>query len=99
MRRSLGGGGRTRVLRDGAVFEQAGVNFSRCLAAPSCRPAPPRTGPNWGGSWLHRATGVSLVLHPRNPYVPTTHANVRFFDCAEQAKARSRRGGSAAAST
>jgi len=51
--RSGGGGGRTRVLRDGAVFEQGGISF--------------------------QAMGVSLVIHPHSPYVPTSHANVRFF--------------------
>ncbi|MCB1827591.1 MAG: oxygen-dependent coproporphyrinogen oxidase [Coxiellaceae bacterium] len=72
-----GGGGRTRVLSDGAVFEQAGVNFSHVIgdqlpkAATANRPE--LTGCRF------QATGVSLVIHPRNPYVPTSHANVRFF--------------------
>ena len=73
----LRGGGRTRVLRDGAVFEQAGIGFSDVSGTrlpPSATAARPELV---GASW--RAVGVSLVFHPRNPYVPTTHANVRHF--------------------
>jgi coproporphyrinogen III oxidase len=76
-RREAGGGGRTRVLVEGGVFEQAGVNYSHVH------------GDNMPGSaTAHRpelqdrsfqAMGVSLVMHPRNPYVPTAHMNVRFF--------------------
>src|SRR5690606_34157305 len=75
--RPEGGGGRTRVLRDGAVFEQAGIGFSDVSGTrlpPSASVARPELE---GASW--RACGVSLVFHPRNPYVPTTHANVRHF--------------------
>jgi len=75
--RAEGGGGRTRVLRDGAVFEQAGIGFSDVTGSrlpPSASANRPELA---GASW--RATGVSLVFHPLNPYVPTTHANVRFF--------------------
>ncbi|MBD9370610.1 oxygen-dependent coproporphyrinogen oxidase [Xanthomonas sp. XNM01] len=75
--RSEGGGGRTRILRDGAVFEQAGIGFSDVSGArlpPSASAARPELA---GASW--RAVGVSLVFHPRNPYLPTTHANVRHF--------------------
>ena len=75
--RAEGGGGRTRVLRDGALFEQAGVGFSDVFGTtlpPSASVARPELA---GASW--RAVGVSLVLHPRNPYVPTAHANVRHF--------------------
>ncbi len=71
------GGGRTRVLREGAVFEQAGIGFSDVagsLLPPSASAARPELA---GASW--RACGVSLVFHPRNPYLPTTHANVRHF--------------------
>ena len=74
---TLGGGGRTRVLREGAVFEQAGIGFSDVSGTrlpPSATAARPELA---GASW--RAVGVSLVFHPRNPYVPTTHANVRHF--------------------
>jgi coproporphyrinogen III oxidase len=74
---SLGGGGRTRVLRDGAVFEQAGIGFSD-VAGTRLPPSASAHRPELAGaSW--RACGVSLVFHPRNPYVPTTHANVRYF--------------------
>jgi coproporphyrinogen III oxidase len=75
--RPEGGGGRTRILRNGAVFEQAGVGFSDVSGTtmpPSATAARPELA---GASW--RAVGVSLVLHPRNPYVPTTHMNVRHF--------------------
>ncbi len=80
--RPAGGGGRTRVLRDGAVFEQAGVNFSLVHGTqlpPSATAHRPELA---GGSFV--ATGVSLVLHPRNPYVPTTHANVRYFEAGKE---------------
>lgn len=75
--REEGGGGRTRILRDGALFEQAGVGFSDVSGTalpPSASAARPELA---GASW--RAVGVSLVLHPRNPHVPTTHCNVRHF--------------------
>ena len=75
--RAEGGGGDSRVLRDGAIFEQAGVNFSHVMGTrlpPTASASRPELA---GASWI--ATGVSLVMHPRNPYVPTTHANVRFF--------------------
>ena len=71
------GGGRTRILRDGAVFEQAGIGFSDVSGTrlpPSASAGRPELA---GASW--RACGVSLVFHPRNPYLPTTHANVRHF--------------------
>lgn len=77
-----GGGGRTRVLREGAVFEQAGVNFSLVHGdklPPSATAHRPELS---GGGFI--ATGVSLVLHPRNPYVPTTHANVRYFEAQKE---------------
>jgi len=80
--RAAGGGGRTRVLRDGALFEQAGVNFSRVSGnqlPPSATAHRPELA---GGSFI--ATGVSLVLHPKNPYVPTTHANVRYFEASKE---------------
>ncbi|MGM0552238.1 MAG: oxygen-dependent coproporphyrinogen oxidase [Pseudomonadota bacterium] len=75
--RSAGGGGRTRVLREGAVFEQAGVNFSHVmgdnLPASATAHRPEMAGRSF------QATGVSLVIHPHNPFIPTSHANVRFF--------------------
>lgn len=72
-----GGGGRSRVLTAGKVFEQAGVNYSHVYGAsmPSSATA---HRPELAGRSFH-ACGVSLVLHPHNPYLPTTHANVRFF--------------------
>jgi coproporphyrinogen III oxidase len=72
-----GGGGYTRVLRDGGVFEQAGVNFSDVSGA-ALPPAATAKRPELAGRGF-RAMGVSVVVHPRNPYVPTSHANVRFL--------------------
>lgn len=77
--RAEGGGGETRVLRNGAVFEQAGVNFSHVMGDRLPASATAQRPELKDAQWL--ATGVSLVIHPLNPYVPTTHANVRFF-CA-----------------
>lgn len=73
--RPLGGGGRTRILVDGKVFEKAGVNFSEVHGEFSEDFA--KTMPGDGRHFF--ATGVSLVLHPRNPFVPTVHANFRFL--------------------
>ncbi|MGI2261296.1 oxygen-dependent coproporphyrinogen oxidase [Shewanella sp. GXUN23E] len=75
--REEGGGGTSRVLRDGAVFEQAGVNFSHVTGAMMPASATAHRPELAGRSF--EAMGVSLVIHPRNPYIPTTHANVRFF--------------------
>ncbi|PWG62207.1 oxygen-dependent coproporphyrinogen oxidase [Sediminicurvatus halobius] len=72
-----GGGGRSRVLAGGAVFEQAGVNFSHVHGNRLPATASDRRPELAGRSF--QALGVSLVVHPRNPYVPTSHANVRFF--------------------
>ena len=74
---SLGGGGRSRILVDGAVFEQAGVNFSHVTGAQMPASATAHR-PELAGRRFE-ALGVSLVVHPKNPYVPTSHANVRFF--------------------
>lgn len=74
---SLHGGGRSRVLMDGAVFEQAGVNFSHVYGA-SLPPAATAQRADLAGRSFH-ALGVSLVVHPRNPYVPTSHCNVRLL--------------------
>ena len=75
--REEGGGGLTRIMTDGALFEKAGVAFSRVngIALPPSASAhrPELAGRGW------EAMGVSLVLHPLNPYIPTMHANVRFF--------------------
>ncbi|MEO1035596.1 MAG: oxygen-dependent coproporphyrinogen oxidase [Pseudomonadota bacterium] len=75
--RSEGGGGNTRVLKDGQVFEQAGIGFSHVFGS-SMPPSATKARPELAGRGFE-AMGVSLVFHPRNPYVPTTHANVRFF--------------------
>ena len=75
--RNAGGGGRTRVLSDGHVFEQAGVNFSHVFGDGLPATASERH-PELAGR-AFQALGVSLVIHPRNPYIPTSHANVRFF--------------------
>ncbi|WP_455208284.1 oxygen-dependent coproporphyrinogen oxidase [Kaarinaea lacus] len=80
--RKEGGGGRTRVLTEGKVFEQAGVNFSHVhgtnLPASATAHRPELAGREF------IAMGVSLVIHPHNPYVPTSHANVRFFMATKQ---------------
>jgi len=75
--RAEGGGGRSRVLSEGTVFEKAGVGFSHVSGAtlPASATA---NRPELAGKPFH-ALGVSLVIHPRNPYVPTSHMNVRFF--------------------
>jgi len=75
--REQGGGGRTRVLQAGAVFEQAGVNFSH-VTGGELPPSATAARPELEGR-AYQAMGVSLVIHPRNPYVPTSHANIRFF--------------------
>lgn len=75
--RPAGGGGRTRVLRNGAVFEQGGINFSHVFG-DKLPPSATASRPELAGRGF-QAMGVSLVMHPRNPYVPTSHANVRFF--------------------
>lgn len=76
-RENSGGGGRTRVLNGGALFEQAGVNFSHVtggqLPASATAHRPELEGREF------EAMGVSLVIHPENPNIPTSHANVRFF--------------------
>jgi len=71
------GGGRTRVLTDGGVFEQGGVNFSQ-VTGDSLPASATASRPELAGRSF-QALGVSLVIHPHNPYIPTSHANVRFF--------------------
>ena len=76
--REEGGGGRSRVLKNGLVFEQAGVNFSevhgRELPQSIISQRPEAKGHEWF------ATGTSMVLHPHNPFVPTVHLNYRYFE-------------------
>jgi coproporphyrinogen III oxidase len=75
--RSEGGGGTTCVLEEGSVFERAGVNFSH-VRGEHLPPAASAARPGLAGRSF-QAMGVSLVLHPRNPHVPTVHLNVRFL--------------------
>jgi coproporphyrinogen III oxidase len=73
-----GGGGQARVMQDGGVFEKGGVNFSAVTGV-----MPQKLAARMGleGAPTFFATGVSVVLHPRNPFVPTTHCNFRYFEC------------------
>jgi coproporphyrinogen III oxidase len=73
--RAGGGGGRTRILHNGSVFEKAGVNFS--LVHGQMAPEFAQQVPGEGVEF--QATGISLVLHPRNPKIPTVHANFRYL--------------------
>ncbi len=75
--RSEGGGGKTRVLANGEIFEQGGVNFSH-VSGFNLPPSATAKRPELANRQF-QAMGVSLVIHPRNPYVPTSHANVRLF--------------------
>ncbi len=75
--RHSGGGGRTRVLSNGQVFEQGGVNFSHVFG-DTLPPSASAQRPELAGRSF-QAMGVSLVIHPHNPMIPTSHANVRFF--------------------
>ena len=83
--RTEGGGGRSRVLKQGGVFEQAGIGFSEVrgdtLPASATAHRPELAGAPW------QAVGVSLVFHPRNPYIPTTHMNVRYFQARPPGRA------------
>ncbi len=82
--REDGGGGCSRVMRNGQVFEQAGINFSHVygdeLPASATAHRPELAGRKF------QAIGVSLIIHPINPYVPTTHMNVRFFVAEKEDK-------------
>lgn len=75
--RQEGGGGLTRVMADGQVIEKGGVNFSHVFGA-SLPPSASAQRPELAGRSF-QAMGVSLVIHPRNPYAPTSHMNIRFF--------------------
>jgi len=75
--RDKGGSGISRVISDGAVFEKGGVNFSHVFG-DSLPPSASASRPEMAGRSF-QAMGVSLVMHPDNPFVPTSHANFRFF--------------------
>lgn len=79
--RPEGGGGTTRVLEEGTLFERAGVNISR-VQGRSLPPSATAARPQLAGR-AYEAMGLSLVLHPRNPYCPTVHMNVRFFSAGD----------------
>jgi len=81
-KRPDGGGGRSRILRNGAVFEQAGVNYSH-VHGDTLPPSATNHRPDLAGGSFE-AVGVSLVLHPRNPHVPASHMNVRFFIASKE---------------
>jgi coproporphyrinogen III oxidase len=83
--RPLGGGGITRIFQNGAVFEKAGVNFSH-VSGEQLPPSASAHRPELAGCTFD-ALGVSLVIHPVNPFVPTTHANVRFFIAQKEGQA------------
>ncbi|NTV09987.1 MAG: coproporphyrinogen III oxidase, partial [Zoogloea sp.] len=72
-----GGGGLTRVIEEGGFFERGGCNFSH-VKGTGLPPSATAARPELAGRSFE-AMGVSLVLHPRNPYCPTVHMNVRFF--------------------
>jgi len=80
---ALAGGGRSRVLRKGTLFEQAGINLSH-VTGSRLPPSATAQRPELAGCGFE-AMGVSLVVHPQNPYVPTSHANVRFFNASRDA--------------
>ncbi len=75
--RPEGGGGESRILKNGAIFEQAGVSFSH-IHGDELPPSATKSRPELAGKKF-QAMGISLVIHPLNPYIPTTHANLRFF--------------------
>jgi coproporphyrinogen III oxidase len=83
--RPQGGGGISRLIEEGNLFERGGVNFSHVkgeqMPASATAHRPELAGRRW------EAMGVSLVLHPRNPYCPTAHMNVRFFVAEKEAEA------------
>ncbi len=76
--REEGGGGRSRVIKQGAILEQGGVNFSE-VWGKSLPPSILKQRPEAEGHGFY-ATGTSMVLHPRNPYIPTIHFNYRYFE-------------------
>ncbi len=83
--REEGGGGRSRVMTNGSVFEKGGVNFSH-VHGTQLPPSATAARPELAGRSFE-AMGMSLVMHPENPYVPTSHANVRFFIAEKEGEA------------
>jgi coproporphyrinogen III oxidase len=81
--RPEGGGGESRILSEGSVFERAGVSFSHVFGE-RLPPSASNGRPELAGAPFE-AMGLSLVFHPRNPYVPTTHCNIRFLAAATSA--------------
>ena len=76
-KRREGGGGESRILEGGTTFEKAGINFSEVLGDHLPKSATNNRPHLEGASF--KAMGLSLVFHPKNPFVPTTHMNLRFF--------------------
>ena len=74
---TLGGGGLTRIIENGNLLERGGVGFSHVVGS-TLPPSATAQRPELSGRGFE-AMGVSLVFHPRNPFVPTVHMNVRFF--------------------
>lgn len=83
--RAEGGGGVTKVMKNGGVIEQGGVNFSHVFGE-HLPPSASASRPELAGRSFE-AMGVSLVIHPKNPYIPTSHANVRFFVAKKEGEA------------
>nr|WP_286086891.1 oxygen-dependent coproporphyrinogen oxidase [Halomonas sp. S3-1-1] len=83
--REAGGGGRSRVIENGALFEKGGVNYSHVFGE-TLPPSATASRPELAGRSFH-AVGVSWVLHPENPHVPTSHGNVRFFIAEKEGEA------------
>ena len=77
--RSEGGGGDTRVIKDGAIYEKGGVNFSHVFGA-----IPDFINETKKSDGIFHATGVSIVIHPQNPFVPIIHMNVRYFELRDK---------------
>ena len=76
--RPEGGGGISKVLKNGLIFEQAGVNFSEVYGKQLPESIISQRPEAKGHEWF--ATGTSMVLHPRNPFIPTVHLNYRYFE-------------------
>ncbi len=83
--RPEGGGGISRLIEEGRVIERGGVNFSHVKGSTMPKSATAQRPELEGAPW--EAMGVSLVIHPRNPYAPTTHMNVRFFIARPEGRA------------